>query len=258
MPHTGFHGLLGLLFASKVKSKSGKLGIAWGSVFPDLDLLGSIVLYIFTQDMELTIFFHRSVTHSVIIMGFILFVGLPLSRLKSNEFQDGNLFILGFVFGMAVHAVMDLFYLDGVAILWPLQAMNDRFVILDYTFAELTPVYNNLLAKVISTLDGGFEAVYYFVFIFLANRFNTDQEVSIKVFSLQYEIKNWISKLRTISFLVLGVTIVFLTIAMISISIVPISLETFIVLLYIPLAPIYLLTGTLPLIMRKTVQEVSL
>ena len=34
MPPTGCHGRLGLLFASKIDSKAGKLGIAWGSVFP--------------------------------------------------------------------------------------------------------------------------------------------------------------------------------------------------------------------------------
>jgi len=257
MPPTGFHGLLGLLFAGKIKSRAGKVGIAWGSVFPDLDLIGSIILFIFTQDLELTIFFHRSVTHSLIIMGVLLIGGILISGYWSEKYPEFNHFVIWFIAGMTVHAVMDLFYLDGVAILWPLQAMNDRLVILDYTFAELNPVYNNLLAKVISTLDGGFEAIYYFVFVFLANRFNTDQEVQVKVFSKRYEIKDWPRKLKTFAFLALGVTIIFLTTALLSISILPINLETFIMLLYIPLAPVYLLTGTLPLIMHKTVEEVS-
>jgi membrane-bound metal-dependent hydrolase YbcI (DUF457 family) len=257
MPPTGFHGLLGLLFAGKIKSKAGKVGIAWGSVFPDLDLLGSIILFIFTQDLELTIFFHRSVTHSFIVMFFILISGLLISGYRSEKFPDMVPFILGFVSGMAIHAIMDLFYLDGVAILWPLQAMNERLVILDYTFAELTPVYNNLLAKVISTLDGGFEAIYYFVFIFLAKKFTTDQEISIQGFSRNMKVENWIPKLRSISFLVIGVTVIFLSLAFLSISILPIDLDIFIMLLYIPLAPVYLLTGTLPLIMRKTVEKVN-
>ena len=258
MPPTGFHGLLGLLFASKIDSKAGKLGIAWGSVFPDLDLIGSVILFILTQDMELTVFFHRSVTHSFIVMGGLLFVGLLLSTLWSDKLPDAVPFILGFVSGMAIHAVMDLFYLDGVAIFWPLQAMTDRIIILDYTFAELTPVYNNLLAKVISTLDGGFEAIYYFIFIFLANRFNTDQQIHFELFSKEFLVENWIPKLKSISFLLLGVTVIFLSLAFLSISILPISLEIFIMLLYIPLAPVYLLTGTLPLIMRKTVEKVNL
>ncbi|PWI48522.1 hypothetical protein CEE45_06460 [Candidatus Heimdallarchaeota archaeon B3_Heim] len=257
MPPTGFHGLLGLLFAGKVKSKAGKVGIAWGSVFPDLDLLGSIILFVFTQDLELTIFFHRSVTHSFIVMAIILISCLLISGFWSDRFPSIFPFILGFVGGMAIHAVMDLFYLDGVAILWPIQAMNDRLVILDYTFAELTPVYNNLLAKVISTLDGGFEAIYYFVFIFLANRFNTDRDISVELFSKRYEVQNWIPKLKTISFVVLGVTTIFLSMAFLSISILPLDLELFIMLLYIPLAPVYLLSGTLPLIMRKTVEKVN-
>jgi hypothetical protein len=46
--------------------------------------------------------------------------------------------------------------------------------------------------------------------------------------------------------------------AFMSISIFPMDLETFIVLLYIPLAPVYLLTGILPLIMHNTVEEVHL
>ncbi len=257
LPPTGFHGLFGLLIAGKVKSKAGKLGIAWGSVFPDLDLLGSIILFIFTQDLELTIFFHRSVTHSFIVMFFILISGLLISGYRSGEKSDTIPFILGLVAGMAIHALMDLFYLDGVAILWPLQAMNDRLVILDYTFAELTPVYNNLLAKVISTLDGGFETFYYLTFIFLANRFNTDQEIRFEMFSKKYEIKNWIGKLQSFSILLVGIIVIFLSLAFLSISVFPIDLEIFIMLLYIPLAPVYLLTGLLPLIMRKTVQEVT-
>ncbi len=257
MPPTGFHGLLGLLFAGKIKSKGGKLGIAWGSVFPDLDLLGSIILFIFTQDLELTIFFHRSVTHSLLVMGAILIVVFLTSGYFSTRYPDIIPFILGFVTGMLIHAVLDLFYLDGVAILWPLQAMNDRLVLLDYTFAELNPAFNNLLAKVISTLDGGFEVIYYFVLVFLAKRFNTDQNIAFSFRNQRFHVDNWLSKLKTISFLLIGVTVFFLSLAFLSISVFLIDLEMFIVLLYIPLAPVYLLTGTLPLIMRETVENVD-
>jgi membrane-bound metal-dependent hydrolase YbcI (DUF457 family) len=257
MPPTGFHGLLGLLIAGKLNQKEAKIGIAFGSVFPDLDLLGSILIFIFTQNKSLTVFFHRSITHSYVIMALILIIGILISVVRPDSSFGVKEFTLALVAGMAIHATLDLFYLDGVALLWPLQSMEDRFILLDYTFDELSPLYNDLLAKVISVLDGGFEAIYYFTFIYLASKLNTDKNIEFSFGAVNYNITNWTKKLRNFALGLIGVTIVFLAIALISINIPSLDRDAFIMLLYIPLAPVYFLTGLLPLIMHKTVEVFS-
>jgi membrane-bound metal-dependent hydrolase YbcI (DUF457 family) len=257
MPPTGFHGLLGLLIAGKMNQDETKVGVAFGSVFPDLDLLGSILVFIFTQNKTLTIFFHRSVTHSYVIMSLILIGGILIATLRTTNSFRVRSFTFGLVLGMVIHATLDLFYLDGVALFWPFQAMEDRVILLNYTFDELSPLYNDLLAKVISTLDGGFEAIYYFIFIYLASKSNTDKNLNFSVKSKNFEITNWTTKLKQFAFGLIGITIIFLAIAIISIDIPALDRDMFIVLLYIPLAPVYLLTGLLPLIMHNTVEEFS-
>ena len=257
MPPTGFHGLIGLLLAGKLTKNESKVGIAFGSVFPDLDLVGSALIFILTQDQKMTIFFHRSVTHSFVIMTLILIFGVLISVIKAESPFNIKQFTLALVVGMLIHATIDLFYLDGVALLWPLQPMEDRIVILDTTFAELSPLYNDLLAKVISTLDGGFEVIYFFTFVYLASKLNTDAEIAFSLKSRNYTIKNWIKRLKQFSFGLIGITIVFLALAVISINIPSLDRDLFIVLLYIPLTPVYLLSGLLPLLMRRTVAEFS-
>jgi membrane-bound metal-dependent hydrolase YbcI (DUF457 family) len=186
MPPTGFHGLLGLLIAGKMNQEETKVGVAFGSVFPDLDLLGS--------------------------MSLILIGGILITTLRTTNSFRGRSFTFGLVLGMVIHATLDLFYLDGVALFWPFQAMEDRVILLNYTFDEL---------------------------------------------SKNFEITNWTTKLKQFAFGLIGITIIFLAIAIISIDIPALDRDMFIVLLYIPLAPVYLLTGLLPLIMHNTVEEFS-
>ena len=91
MPPTGAHGLIGLLIAGKINSRSGKIGVAlgfaWGSVFPDLDLILSILAFILTQDRDFTIYMHRSVTHSIVIMLMILVCGYCILTFGNNVFR---------------------------------------------------------------------------------------------------------------------------------------------------------------------------
>lgn len=257
MPPTGFHGLLGLLITGKINSRPGKVGMAWGSVFPDIDLIGSVIALLLTQDEEFTINIHRSFTHSFIVMGLILAIGFILPRLTTMNYPNLLPFIVGLVAGMFFHAVSDLFYLGGVALFWPLQPLNERITIIEYTFNNLSPAYNDLLAKVIATLDGGFESIYFLIFIFLATRYRTDNELFFSFKGYSYHINDWLSKLRWFAFALIGITILFLSLAFISISWPFINRSMFIMLLYIPLTPVYLLSGFLPLIMHRTVEEID-
>ena len=257
MPPTGFHGLIGLLIAGKINSKPGKVGFAWGSVIPDLDLIGSIVVYILTQDRDFAIYMHRSVTHSLVIMLLIVFCGYFISLIWKKNFPNLFPFIIGVTLGMCLHAILDLFYLDGVSLLWPLLPMDERIIILDVTFENLSHALNDLLSKVIMTLDGGFEAIYYLVFIHLARKFNTDDELVLRFRSKIVIVTDWHKKLRLFAYSLIGVTITFLVIAFLSISWPFMDLDTFVIILYIPLSIVYLLTSFLPLLMRNTVEKIS-
>ncbi|MHA1443754.1 MAG: metal-dependent hydrolase [Candidatus Hodarchaeales archaeon] len=257
MPPTGFHGLIGLLIAVKINSKSGKVGFAWGSVFPDLDLLGSIFVYLLTQNRDYTIYMHRSVTHSLVIMALILFCGYFISLIWKQNFPNLLPFIIGLTAGMLLHSILDLFYLGGVALFWPLQPMSDRIIISDFTFEDLSPVLNDLLSKVIATLDGGFEAIYYLVLVHLAQKFNTDDELVLRFRSKIVTVTDWHKKLRLFAYSLIGITIIFLVIAFLSIYWPFMNLDTFVIILYIPLSVVYLLTGFLPLLMRNTVKKLS-
>ena len=257
MPPTGFHGLLGLAIAGKVDSKAGKIGIAWGSVFPDIDLFGSAITYILTQNTHLTIHFHRSITHSLVIMGLILVTGVIVPRLTTRDYSFLYPFVLGLVIGMLLHVTMDLFYLDGVSLYWPLTTMDDRFTLVETTFNDLSPAHNHLLTKVIATLDGGFESIYFLIFTFLATRYHTDNELNFSINEKSLSIRNWPSKLKLFALILIGITIFFIFLAFSSISWPEIDRDAFIILLYIPLTPVYLLSSVLPILMRKTVEEVS-
>ena len=261
MPPTGFHGLIGLLIAGKLNSKPIKIGFAWGSVFPDLDLLGSIFAFLLTQNRDLTIYMHRSVTHSIIIMLLILIGGYFVVSFQKYTHRDVYLdlmpFLLGLTTGMLLHVFLDFFYLGGVALLWPLQPMNERFILLDYTYEDLTPVYNNLLPKIVATLDGGFEAIYYLVFVHLGRKLNTDEDVNLGIGSFSLTVNNWYKKLTIFAYSLIVISVIFITMAFLSINWAWMGLEEFIVILYIPLSVVYLLTGFLPLIMRDTVEKIN-
>ena len=103
MPPTGFHGLIGLLIAGKINSRSGKIGFAWGSVFPDLDFILSITAFILTQDRDFTIYMHRSVTHSIVIMLLILVCGYCITLFWKQRFPNIMPFLLGLTTGMLLH-----------------------------------------------------------------------------------------------------------------------------------------------------------
>ncbi len=255
MPPTGFHGLLGLLLASKLDPKHDyiRVGLVTGSVVPDLDLLGSVLIYILTNDTDLTIAFHRSVTHSLVVIFLILLIGF-LIKFSSEPARIMYFpFIIGLTVGMGLHVALDMFYFDGVTLFWPFQAFGDRTRINPFTFEDLSPAYNSLAAKIIGTLDGHFELIYYLLFVYLANKYHTNQKMKIGTERRNIIINNWTRKLELFSYFLIFSMVFFLCFAFLSIAWPIIDRNTFIILLYIPLTPVYLLSGILPLVMRETI-----
>lgn len=255
MPPTGFHGLLGLLLASKLdqKHENAKIGLVFGSVMPDLDLLGSVLLFLLTNNKELTLAFHRSVSHSIVIITIILLINYLAIFFSDSAKSIYFPFTLGLITGMLIHVVLDMFYFEGVTLFWPLQAFGERTRIIPFTYENLSPAYNSLEAKVIGTLDGHFELVFFIVFVYLANKYQTDQRLKVGYLSKNLIIDEWPKKLKWFCYLLVVELIFFLGLALVSISLPFLDRDTFIILLYIPLTPVYLLSGLLPLLMRETV-----
>ncbi|MHA2305178.1 MAG: metal-dependent hydrolase, partial [Candidatus Hodarchaeales archaeon] len=135
MPPTGLHGLLGLFIASKIKPdhKYSRLGVVWGSVMPDLDLIGSVLIFIFTGgNIEVPIAFHRSITHSLILIALIFiiaFIGRYMALDKQKIYFP---FILGLSSGMFFHVILDMFYFSGVTLFWPLQPITEKIIIIPF------------------------------------------------------------------------------------------------------------------------------
>ena len=259
MVPTAFHGLLGLIIASRLNHRYSytRIGLVAGSVLPDLDLIGSVLIFALTANTDLTIAFHRSVTHSIVVILSVLFI----SFLASLWYESARLiyfpFILGLVGGMLIHITLDLFYFDGVTLFWPLQPLDARIIILPFTYNDLSPMYNSLLAKILGTLDGHAELVLYIVFAQLANRYQTDQEINFGWASRRFKITNWPKKLTWFSYFLIIEMIFFLGLAIFSISWPNLNRDVFFILLYIPLTPVYLFSGILPLLMRETIAHLG-
>ncbi|MHA1330216.1 MAG: metal-dependent hydrolase [Candidatus Hodarchaeales archaeon] len=254
MPPTGMHGLFGLFLASFIdgKHKYLKLGLVFGSVMPDLDLIGSVFIYILTSDKNLTLAFHRSITHSFITMSVIIIIVLILRLFRNQKYEVFSFFLFGLVVGMFLHSVADLFYLDGVSLFWPIQPFGDRLYLFDFTFEDLPKAFNSLAAKVIGTIDAGFESVYFLVFAHYALRHHVDENKSFKIRNNELIIHEWPNKLKKIAYLTLTIALVFLIFAFLSVPLDLVDRDTFIILLYIPFTPVYFLSGILPLLMKNT------
>ena len=123
----------------------------------------------------------------------------------------------------------------------------------EFTYDDLSPAFNSLTAKIIGTLDGYFELVFYLVFVFLANRYQTDQELNFHWKSKDIKITKWPKKLQYFSYFLVLQLIFFIILAFISIPWTFLDRNTFIIFLYIFLAPLYIITGFLPLFMRQTI-----
>ncbi|MFX0151974.1 MAG: hypothetical protein ACFFAJ_14385, partial [Candidatus Hodarchaeota archaeon] len=106
--------------------------------------------------------------------------------------------------------------------------------------------------------DGHFELLFFLFLSYLANKYNTDQQLLIRWRSKQFILNDWPKKLRLFSFYLVFQMIFFLLLAFLSISWPFLDRDTFIIILYIPLLPVFLLSGFIPIIMKETVVHINL
>ncbi|MBI4361991.1 MAG: metal-dependent hydrolase [Euryarchaeota archaeon] len=156
MAPTGVHGLIGLGLAWKVKHPGAKVGVAWGSLLPDMDLLAAPLVLLLTQDEKATASVHRTWTHSLLVIGAIALLALALRARKHR----GAPFAGGVALGMGVHVFADLFYIAGVPLLYPLSRQEYWVVPPLYSSAIDFNAYNPTF-ELITALDFMGEAVFY-------------------------------------------------------------------------------------------------
>lgn len=257
MAPTGFHGLLGLVLAGRIDQtqKFLRIGLVFGSVFPDLDLIGSVLFYIVLQNKDLAIGFHRSLTHSLFLIGVLILFIVLLKVYPNNKLLNYSIFFLGLTCGIFLHTLLDFFYFDGVSLLWPFQDFGERLYIFNFTYENFPTSYNSLIAKLIGTFDGGFESIYFFLMANIAIKLQTDKEKIISLFSWSFKMNNWPKVLKQISYLTAIITLIFIILAFLSINWTFLDRDSFIILLYIPFTPIYLLSGLLPLLLTETISK---
>ncbi|MHA1169904.1 MAG: metal-dependent hydrolase [Candidatus Hodarchaeales archaeon] len=235
MPPTGFHGLTGLFCARFARSPSVKTGIVFGSVVPDIDLLGSAFIYAITGSEEATIAFHRTITHSLITIGIIFIIALLFEKKTTYSPSVGGTgeaggidypkLLFGTALGMLVHVCFDFFYLDGVSLLAPLSW--ERIIIIDFSYDDMTFSSQKKLAAA----DFQFEAIFWLVLWYLATKKDCCSSISFS-FTLSGK-KVEIANVRN-RFLWLAVAESVLMLGFLLFAYSPVARNSFIILLYMP------------------------
>jgi len=234
----GLHLLSGLFIASFIRNeeyKKAKWGIVWGSIFPDIDILASIIIFLFTWDLNSAIFIHRSVTHGFFAMGLTVLIGFIISRTR----KDSNylLFSLAFAFGMLTHTFYDLLDWE-VAILAPFTFT--RYSITSFNYQ--TSIGDTFL-KVWNALDGLSDILFYLLlWYWVTHKANISNE---QIFG---------KKLLYISFISIAYFGVLLVLAFTSISV---ELHLILVYAYWGIIHLPLSTVIVQLKMKETIQDFS-
>ncbi|MHA2304843.1 MAG: hypothetical protein ACXACU_05565, partial [Candidatus Hodarchaeales archaeon] len=138
-----------------------------------------------------------------------------------------------------------------------LQPITEKIIIIPFTYDDLSPVFNSLAAKILAILDGYFEIIFYLVFIYLAKKSHSDSTLVFSWRDRRVVITDWLKKFNYFTYFLIVQFIFFLILAIVSIQLIPLDRNTFIILLYIPLTPVYILSGILPLLMRNTVYSLN-
>lgn len=162
MAQAGMHALVGMA----VRKVAGRkewfvLGIALGSLIPDMDNLGVAVATLTKMPTE---GIHRTLTHSIFFLAVIVAVSYFIGQWKKDERWVNLGFGLGL--GILLHSLLDLLlWFNGVALFWPL------------------PIWINLWAntappewfmKFMDPAEFLFFALYLWTLGTWAHKFNTD------------------------------------------------------------------------------------
>lgn len=151
-----FTGLAAAAFLSRYTTERRELfwGMAFGSVFPDMDLIVSSLAYPFTS-YETGEFIHRTLTHSLLFIALIALFAVLVDKGFIKVLQGKALLLCAFGAGVLLHVALDPFYLVGVKFLfpfsmrefvltpWPMDAMSDatKNIVQGSDFASETITY---------------------------------------------------------------------------------------------------------------------
>lgn len=255
MPPTGLHGLIGLTVSSNIskKKENERIAVFFGSVFPDLDIFGSIIIFFIgllqgvplIELRESVVLFHRSVTHSLFLISFLAGGGLIFYFLKNRSYEKYGKILIYFSIGITIHVLFDFFYLDGVSIFWPF--FPER-VYLPLNLPILEQLPENF-QRFYSAIDIAFDGVYWIIFARLINKTNSNMSSNVK---------NMLMKRK--SQLIIGgiMVIVFFTIfALFGLFTEILMMNEFVVLIYIPGMIVLFISCFIPLFFRKTVINIE-
>ena len=242
MPPVGFHGMISVLLSWKARNKAFILGIISGSILLDADLYISAIAFVLTRQEDLTTYMHRSFTHSLVIFGIIFILGVILFVIRNPTTKLLGMALFGIVFGGTTHSILDLFYVDGVAIFWPLVLQKISPFGLSYT--NLSP----MIQKLYGVADLAFESLWWAFLAILVNWKGVDRTLQIGFLKVQHSpLILFIAACIEGSLMVIFFFLAFF---------IP-DRDLFFVLLYIPGFVILFISMVLPFLLRRTYYSLS-
>ncbi len=230
MPPGGIHLAIGMWLGKKTTQRHFRLGIIFGSILPDIDLLFSVIIFLITKNLNEAISIHRTVTHSFVTYTTFLIL-VMISTLTGITDEYVLSFAFGLWIGTSIHIVLDLFYLAGVQIFYPFGGFISLSPI---NYADLSPFWQRFLLSIDYLTD---PLLFYIPLCKYVNLLKVD--ASRKRCFLLYFMIYW-SVSTNLSFLLIGILI-------------PVPIEKFVIMVYIP--GIFTLTFSIfsPLIYRRTI-----
>lgn len=149
---------------SSVEAKSFAYGFVSGNVLPDVDLV--VLAFTFPFNSKLAMRMHRTATHSLLIIGIIILLGVLLSTTRG-----GKSFYRGIGAGMAVHSIVDIFlWFSGIDILWPLGHFGIPSEVNLWTWVKLPRIWGNFLGSTDFLMMG----LFYLFLLSMARKYETN------------------------------------------------------------------------------------
>lgn len=186
MPATGLHGILHYIVV-KISKKNSYIkrtisndfhyGFIIGAFLPDYDPFISLLIWLTSGELNIENLtqiretFHRTATHSVFFVAILIIIGYLLGYRSAKA----KSITLGIGIGVILHALLDLPYMVGVAILWPLT--TKKFGL----FWDLPPLINQIRLA--------FFKIWYIIFFDLIYYVSkTEENRRIKILTLTFTI----------------------------------------------------------------------
>ena len=122
MAQIGLHAYVALSLKKRLPQKKWFfMSFLFGSIFPDIDALFTVIASLFISLEKSIIFFHRTFTHNIFLAIFIYLFFLIIYEIKKNKkyLFIGN----GLMLGMLFHLSIDTFlWFDSIHLFWPLPS----------------------------------------------------------------------------------------------------------------------------------------